>query len=434
MRKLISKWQMKTGGIFKMSNMQQKMFNAQRDKQLWILFSILIVTLLFLSNCAPKEVAKCTSPEDNPQHHYLMGMKTLEDGKLDVAQSKFERAIYCEDKFSPAYSGLAIVTAEKAKQQTDAGFRKVEIDRAMEHLKTAGKLANTTEDKFENLLASIRVYSSLKIQDWLKKAEEAFSDIKMLKIDEKKLVYYQGVESADYFMGLTYLDALEFRQARDKFADVLNAKREGKWHEKADKAWKKTDKIVRAIAGITVGDVGKKIAVKDSITRGDLAALLIDEMKIDKLFAGRIPIKSQVDSMKAEFTPADILNHPFKEEILTILKWKVRGLEPKYDEMTRAYLFKPTDAVKRGEMAFILEDILMKLTGDEKIATAFFGHSKSPFPDVRPTSPFYNAVMNMTTRGVMEGELSGEFRIDAPVDGAEAILAIRVLKQRMNVY
>jgi hypothetical protein len=138
--------------------------------------------------------------------------------------------------------------------------------------------------------------------------------------------------------------------------------------------------------------------------------------------------------MMAEFTPADMLNHPFKEEVITIMKWKVRGLEPKYDETTKANLFKPTDVVKRGEMAFILEDVLIRLTGDEKLATAYFGHEKSPFPDVKTTSPFYNAVMNMTTKGIMEGELSGEFRINAPVDGAEALLAMRMLKQRMNIY
>jgi tetratricopeptide (TPR) repeat protein len=425
---------MKNRRCFKMGNRQWAIDNVQRDKRLWILLSITIFVLLFLSNCAPKEIAKCTSPEDNPQHHYLMGMKALEDGRIDVAQSKFDRAIYCEEKFSPAHSGLAIVTAERVKKQADAGFRKVEVERALDYLKKAKKLAETNEDRFDYLTATIRVHTALKLNNWLKTVEDAFGDIRELKVDENKLIYYQGTESASYFMGIAYLEALEFQQARDKFADVLNAKREGKWHEKADRAWKKTDKIVRAIAGITVGDVGRKIAVKDSITRGDLAALLVDEMKIDKLFAGRIPAQSRIDKMKAEFTPADILNYHFKEEILTILKWKVRGLEPKYDEMTKAYLFKPTDVVRRGEMAFILEDVLIKLTGDEKMATAFFGHSKSPFPDVRPTSPFYNAVMNMTTRGIMEGELSGEFRIDSPVDGSEAILAIRVLKQRMNVY
>lgn len=397
-----------------------------------VLFMVFI--LAFVSSCG-QQVAKCTDPADNPSQHYLMGMQALEEKKIDVAQSKFERANFCDEKFSPAYDGLAIVSAYKTKQQADAAFKKGETERAMEHLKKAGKLAESAEDKFDHLVATMRVYSAIKpTKDWLKTAEDAFSDIRDLKVEEKKLTYYQGKEAADYFMGKAYLNALEFRQARDKFADVLNAKREGKWNEKADKAHKRVDKIVRAMAGITVGDVGKQIAVKDSVTRADLAALLIVEMKLDKLFAGRIPVKSQIDKMKAEFTPADVLYHPFKEEVLTIMKWKVRGLEPKFDETTKAYLFKPSDVVKRGEMALILEDVLIKLTGKEELATAFFGQDTSPFPDVRKTSPFYNAVMNMTTKGIMEGELSGEFRIDAPVDGAEALLAMRVLKQRMNIY
>jgi len=393
-----------------------------------------VVVVFFVFGCAKKEIAKCVTPEDNPPHHYLMGMGALEKGQLDIAKEKFERAVYCNEKFSPAYSGLAIVVAQTTKMQTDTGFAKVETERVFENLKKAKKYFKSEEDKFDYNVATIRVHTALKEKDWLEKAEDAFSEGNKLKVDEKRLIYYQGKEAINYFIGLAYLEALEFQKARDKFADVLNAKREGKWHEKADRAWKKTDKIVRAMAGITVGDVGKKIAVKDAITRGDLAALLIDELKIDKLFAGRIPVESQLEKMKAEFTPADMLHHQFREEALTVMKWKVRGLEPKYDETTKAYLFKPTDVVKRGEMAFILEDVLIKLTGDEKIATAYFGHEKSPFPDVRPTSPFYNAVMNMTSRGIMEGELSGEFRIDASVDGAEALLAIRVLKQRMNIY
>lgn len=409
------------GGVFDMS----------RD-----IFRFLAGVLLaaFVFGCAPQETAKCTSPEDNPQHHYLMGMKALEEGKIDVAQSKFDRAVYCEEKFSPAYSGLAIVTAEKAKKQVDAGFRNVEVKRTLDYLKKAKKFAESNEDRFDYLMATMRVYTTIKLNNWLKIAEDSFGDIQELKVDENKLVYYQGTESASYFLGIAYLEALEFQRARDKFASVLNARREGKWHAPADKAWKKTDKIVRAMAGITVGDVAKKIAIKDAITRADLSALLIDELKLDRLFAGRIPVQSQIEKLQAEFTPADVLNHPFKEEIMTILKWKVRGLEPKYDETTKAYLFKPGDIVKRGEMAFILEDVLIKLTGDEKIATAYFGHERSPFPDVRPTSPLYNAVMNMTTRGIMEPELSGEFRVDASVDGAEALLAIRVLRQRLNIY
>ena len=394
---------------------------------------LLCLMVLAVAGCT-RPVTKCTSPEDNPQHHYLMGMEALENRKIDVAQEKFERVLYCDEEFAGAYGGLAIVAAEKSKAQTDAGFKGVEADRAFENLKKADKNLKSDGDRFDYDVALVRVHTILKDPDWLDKCEDAFKDGNKLKVDERELVYYQGKESILYFMGIAYLEALEFQKARDRFADVLNSKREGKWHEKADRAWKKTDKIVRAMAGISVGDVAKKIAVKASVTRGDLAALLIDELKLEKLFAGRIPVESQLAGMKAEFTPADVINYKFKDEILTVMKWKVRGLEPKFDETTKAYLFKPEDSVSRGEMALILEDVLMKLTGDEKIATAYFGQERSPFPDVRPTSALYNAVMNMTSRGIMEPELSGEFRVNQPVDGAEALLAMRVLKQRINTY
>jgi len=398
-----------------------------------IVLPLLALPVMLLSACS-SHVAKCTSPEDNPQHHYLIGMEALEKKNLDQAQEKFDRMLYCEENSSRAYGGLSIVSAEKVKKQADAGYKAVDTERTYENLKKSGKYADQEEEKFDYNVASIRVESCLKGRDWLDKSVDAHRDGSKLNPDERKLLYYQGKEAITYFMGLSYLEALEFAKARDSFSAVLGSRQEGKWHEKADQGWKKTDRIVRALAGITVGDVGKLIAIKDSVTRADLAALLIDELKLEKLFAGRIAVASQLDAMKAEFTPADIINSPFKEEILTVMKWKVRGLEPKYDDTTRANLFKPTDSVKRGEMAFILEDVLIRITGDEKLATAYFGQERSPFPDVRPTSALYNAVMNMTSRGIMEGELSGEFRVDAPVAGPDALLAIRMLKQKVNIY
>ncbi len=397
-----------------------------------VLFILLALTVVIAGCAAPAQ--RCTTPEDNPRHHYLRGMEALESLKVDLALQKFDRAVYCEEQFSVAYSGRAIAYAIKARVQPDARFKQVEVDRAFENLEKGRKTAENDNDRFEYQVASIRVHNLIKGEKWLGDAEDAYREAMNLKVDEKLLDYYQGQEAATYFIGLAYLDAYQFRKAEDKFRETLGARKDGKWNELADRAWKKTSKILRALGGITVGDVGQKIAVKETVSRGDLAALLIDEMKLDKLFAGRIPAKSQIDKMAAEFLPADVVDHHFREEVLTILKWKVRGLEPKYDKNSAAYLFKVNDSVKRGEMAFILEDVLMKLTGDEKLATAFFGQDRSPFPDVKSTSPYYNAVLNMTTRNIMEGELSGEFRINDPVDGAEAILAVRMLQQRINIH
>ncbi len=395
------------------------------------LSAFLLLAVLVATGCS-KPAPKCTAPEDNPQHHYLKGMELIDNGKLEEAAAKFDRALFCDAKTSIAHSGLAIVSAEKALKQK-AEYRQVDAEAAFAHLESASKTTESDEDAFAYQLAMMRVNTALKGKDWLEKTEDAYKEAMKAKVDERKLIYYNGREAAMFFMGKAYLDAREFNKARDSFSAVLGEKRDSRWNALAEKYWKKVDKIVRALAGITVGDVGKVIAMQESVTRGDMAALLIDEMRLEKLLAGRIPVESAVDKMKADFTPADALNSPFKEEILTLMKWKVRGLEPVFDETTKAYLFKPDEPVTRKQFAFVLEDVLIKLTGDERIATAFFGHDKSPYPDVPPTAAWYNAVMNVTTRSIMEAELSGEFRPDANVDGAEAMLAIRVLRQRLNI-
>jgi hypothetical protein len=398
-----------------------------------IRFSLLAAAgALMLSGCSAA-TPRCTAVEDNPSHHYQVGMKALEDGDIPTAQEKLERALYCDEGFSIAHSGLAIVSAGKIKTQTDAGFKAVETERVSGELKKARKYADRPDHYFDYYTAVIRTDTLMKPKNWLSDAEDAFKEGSRLNVDERNLTYYLSTEALPYFMGVAWLEGREYQKARDSFSSVLKARRDGKWHEKADKGWKRVDKIVRAMGGITIGDAGTSIAAKDAVSRADLAALIIDELKINKVMAGRIPLDSQA-AKKAEFTPADMTSHPFKEEVLTLMKWHVRGMEPKYDETSRAYLFKPADPVTRGEMAFILEDILIKLTGNEKIATAYFGQEHSPFPDVKPTSAFYNAVMNMTTRNIMESELSGEFRVNAPVDGAEALLAIRILRQKINIY
>jgi hypothetical protein len=409
--------------------MRYKIFKGDAMKKP-LVFTALI-SMMFVIGCATKQVSKCTAPGDTPQNHYVVGMEALEQFKFDVAQAKFERAIYCDENYSPAYGGLAIVHAYKTSQQKDPDYSSVDRRKAIEYVDKAEKLAVTPEEKFACYLSVIRVNIFMDGENWVKKTEDTYKTAKDVKIDESKLLYYQSTDALDYFMGLAWLRAHEFQKARNSFTAVLNARKDGKWQGFADRAWKKTDRVQRATAGITIGDIGKRIAVQDVITRGDLAVLLVAEFKIDKLFENWISVSHA--SKKPEFTPSDIAVYPFKEEVITVIKWKVRGLELKYDESAKAYLFKPMDIVNRGEMSLVLEDILIKATGDEKIASAYFGHDKSPFPDIRPTSPLYNAVMNVTTRGIMEGETSGEFMPNRSVSGEEAILAVRVLKQKINV-
>lgn len=403
-------------------------------KNLLSVFSLIAVVALILSGCA-RPAARCTAPEDNPPHHYVSGMELIESGKLNEAAEKFERATYCDAGYGPAWGGLAIVRAMQARPTAQGEFSQADLDKVFDALDRAEKKAANKEEDFAYRIASIRVNTVLKPdRKWLSQAENDYKSAMKLKVDERKILFYEGREAAIYFMGAAYLEAHEFQAARDRFADVLNETMTGRWNAKADALWKRTDRLVRALSGVTIGDVGKEIALKDKVSRGDMAALLSDEVKVDKLFAGRIPVKSGDDKLKPGYTPVDIGKSPFKEEILTVMKWGVRGLQPDYDQASKAYLFRPDDPVDRKDFAFIIEDILIKITGDPKMASAYFGHDKSPFPDVLPTEAWYNAIMNVTTRNIMETGLSGEFRPDDPVDGAEAVLAVRVLKQRLNIY
>lgn len=383
--------------------------------------------LLLAIGCS-KPLVKCPSPGDTPQNHYLAGMELLEEGKLIEASSKFERASFCDEKYGPAHAGAALAGALKAKEVANREYRESDVKKVREALKAAWKNTDTPEDEFAYWLASMRIDTALKDGDWLDEVQDSYKDARKLKTDEEKLIYYKVPEAAEYFMGAAFLEAGEFQKSRDSFGTVLNARSTGKWHGPADKAWKRTDKIVRALSGMTLGDAGKRIAVLDKVTRADMAALLVNELQIEKLFAGRIPEKPRDEG----FVPVDILSNPFREEAAAIVKWNVRGLEPAYDSSTRAYLFRPDEPVKRKEFAMVLEDVVIKLTGDERAASAFLGHRASPFPDIEPSSVWYNAAMSATTRGMMETELTGEFRPDDAVDGAEAVMAIRALKYRLK--
>jgi hypothetical protein len=133
------------------------------------------------------------------------------------------------------------------------------------------------------------------------------------------------------------------------------------------------------------------------------------------------------------FIPVDANNNIFSDEIMTVLRWKVKGLEPKYDATSQAKLFKPDTFVTRKELALIMQDVLIKITGDKSIATSMIGN-KSPFPDVNSSSPWFNAIMTMTSRNLMEPDFSSKFNPAKNADGAELLLATFQMRRHINIH
>jgi len=398
-------------------------------KHLALIFVLGLVWLV--GGCAPKRVAP-VSEEDNPAHHYLMGMELIDKGEPTEASARFERSLQLEPDYAPALAGKALVAALRTGAEKDKKHKSVELERALELLDDAEDEAEGDSQKFAVRVTGIRVYMHAKPKKWLKKAKRSSEKaLKLRDVKSEELPYYRTREAADYFMGLAYFEGLKFRDAEVTLAKVLGAT-PGRWHEPANKLYKRVQKITRAAANFTLTDVAKRIAIKDKVNRADVSALLVDEIHLDRFLAGRIPVPQK--KTKPSFVPADILNNMFKPEILIVLKWGLRGLEPLYDKTSKAYLFYPDRGVTRKELAFILEDLLVKITGEKDLATKYFGQKNSPFPDVPSSSSYFNAVMNVVTRGLMEPDLSAAFRPDDYATGAELLLAVLRLRNVMNVH
>jgi hypothetical protein len=125
----------------------------------------------------------------------------------------------------------------------------------------------------------------------------------------------------------------------------------------------------------------------------------------------------------------DIADHPLKTDIEGILETGVHGLEndPKGN-------FNPGEIISRGEYAIMLEDILIKLTGETDLAARYV-NSKSLFPDVPSDMPYFNSIIAVTSRGIMEAKntKTGEFAPLKPVTGVDALLIIRKLKNELKL-
>ena len=381
----------------------------------WVFLSILIFFLLFIGACAPT-ARKAASALDTPEHHVFSGMKLLEKENYDDAIREFNLAIQLDPKFSSAYTGIGLVNGYKGN-----------FKEAFDNAKKGRELAKTNDDKVNARVGLMRIYSMERKGDWIDEAESAFKGA--IAIDPKS-------SAAHYYMGEAYKLFYDFDKAGEMFKKVLDIN--DKYLIEANNQWKLVQKIQRAAPGSIIG---KKIALIDKISRADIAALFVQELQLEKLYEKRSPKKFDTgfkapstafaaDRIEKTEAATDISNHVLRTDIQTVLNIGVKGLEPYPD-----HTYRPDDVITRASYAIMVEDILTKVTGDDKLSTKYIGN-KSPFPDLRGDLPYFNAVMVVTTRGIMEAVdlTTGEFAPMKPVSGADALLIIRKLKDELRFF
>jgi len=374
-----------------------------------------MLAICLLAACGPKP----ETPQailDTPQHHVKNGNKLLENGKVDAAFYEFNRAGELDTEYAPAYVGLGLVAAYRG-----------DFADGLKTMKTARKYSRDDEQNRSVSVGFMRVYirGGEKIhRDWLALVEDEFGLAKRNGPDHPEAYYY---------MGVAYKLSFEFSKASEQFKKVLQLDRG--FIAEADREFALTHKIERAMPGTIYG---KKIAILEQITRADAAALFIEELKIDELYAKRTPKKFDssykapgkefVSGQYVKMAPAtDIADHVLKADIHAVIEIGIKGLQPFPD-----HTYRPDQMVSRAEFAMMVEDILIKITGSDGLATQFIG-SKSPFPDLRSDLPYFNAVMTCTTRGIMTAKdiRAGEFDPMGLISGADALLSIRVLKSQL---
>jgi len=362
--------------------------------------------------CAPKS-APPTSVMDTPEYHYKNGLKYLDNDQIDEAMKSFDRAIALAPKSPLGYIGKGLAFGKKGDFK--AAFENMDKAKGYE------------EKGIESRIGMIRLYSMQRSKDWIKDAEKEFKAASEKDPNNAALYYY---------MGEAYKVSFDFDKAADMFHKVLDLNKE--FTGEANAEWAVIQKIQRAAPGTVIG---KQIALIDKIDRADISALFVQEMDLEKLYTKRGPKTYDTTFKAPEYTnktattektvkmePAtDIENNWLKPSIDTVLKLHVRGLEAGPN-----HKFEPDKLITRAEFALMLEDILIKVSGDDKLATKYVG-SPSLFPDVRSDYYAFNAIMVVTSRGFIEADkATGEFKPNDPVSGADALLSIREFKNQLK--
>jgi tetratricopeptide (TPR) repeat protein len=383
-----------------------------------LLILVVAVFALVAAGCGPK-AAPSTSIMDTPEYHYNQGLKALDSDRLDAAMREFDRAIALDPKSSLGYVGKGLVLGKQGN-----------FKQAFENM---DKAKDYEKKGIEARVGMIRLYS-------LQMAKEQKQAASLVKSAEKEFKAANEKEPNNprlhYYMGLCYKMALDFDKAAPMFRAVLDMNRD--FVAEADAEWAVIQKIQRAAPGT---EIGKKIALIDKIDRADVAALFDQEMNLEKLYTKR-GVKTYDTSFKAPTESStkmetetstkiaaatDIADNWLMPSIETVLKLQIRGLEAGPN-----HKFEPDKLITKAEFAVMLEDILIKVSGDEKLATQFIG-SPPLLKDVRPDQYFFNAAMVATTRGYLVADkATGEFRPGEPVSGADALLAIREFKNQLK--
>ncbi|BBD07464.1 S-layer homology domain-containing protein [Desulfovibrio ferrophilus] len=390
----------------------------QAAKRLTILAGVMLLALA-LGGCGSKQPRVPVGVMDSPAHHFNNGLKFLDEGNALMADREFDLALSIEAEYPPALAGKGVVMAMNGNEDAlDL------VDDARDAADDWGPEVRMWPEVME-LRVLTEMYSArmLSREDFLEE---------IVDIQEEALEMAPHAPQPYFYMGEAYVRALEFGPAEGQFHKVLLLAKG--YEARAEKRWRLVQDVNRAAPNTVVG---KKIALVEALTRADLAALMVEELDVDKFYTRTdIPLAGEfvepvADQMILDTTLAvtDITEHPLRADIEKVLHYEVKGLGLYPDRS-----FHPDEPVTRAEAAMIFEDVVVRSTGRLELATQFIGQ-ESRIPDMRGDHPAYNAAMLNVTRGIMDADIrTGLFRPLDTVSGIEALLAVKALRRELSLF
>jgi len=376
----------------------------------------IILAMILLVACGGPKERQAESVLDTPEYHYNQGKKYLDRDDLTNALREFNEAKSLKADFAPAYEGIAIVNIEQKN------FEEAEnnIDKSL----------SEDGDWVPAMVASGRLYAAKEQwEDAVDEFADAIDDIEGSKSKfDKKAVKMDAL----YYKGHAYREWGKYIEAQTTYQSILDI---DNTNIKASAAIKELAEYQAAVAGQS--PELKKIARQKEITRADVAVLFVTELPLDKIFRTS-PSKNAISfsapdagimGKKEEQAPASPAiatdvpdNHWARSFIEEALQ---KGIIEKYPDGS----YNPEGKVNRAEFARLIEHFLVKAWDDKGLETRYFG-SVSPFSDVLNTSPIFNSIMTVSTRGIMPGREDGTFGPLNVVSGAEALNIIRNMKAK----
>ncbi|MFN7956081.1 MAG: alkaline phosphatase family protein [bacterium] len=195
---------------------------------------------------------------------------------------------------------------------------------------------------------------------------------------------------------------------------------------------------VRAVRGVAPrSDIGKRIGFLDRITRGELAALLVQELRVDRLRPEQVaPTYEAPRPALPPETPAalpdDARSSPYADDIGRALALGVRGLELLPDRA-----FHPDEPVSRAELAGVIADVLSRAGRDPTLLLRGLGEPPR-FVDVDPNAWYRPAAELVASLGILaSGDEAGgpapRFRPRDAITGVEALAGFKTLRDRLDL-